>query len=196
MSARNKILKPAGQQPDELEMQVAQALFDLEQSDATLKPDLRPIQFTACKQITSTSETTDGGRKALLIYIPVPLMKQVHRIQQRLVRELEKKFADRHVLFLGHRKIMAKPLRRTRQKQMRPRSRTLTSVHEGVMEDMVYPTEIVGKRCRVSTDGTKVVKVLLDGKDRNAVEYKLDTYASVYRKLTGKQVTFDFHVDA
>jgi len=76
-----------------------------------------------------------------------------------LVRELEKKFSDRHVLIVAQRRIMRKPTRRARVKQARPRSRTLTSVHEKLLEDLVYPTEIVGKRTRVRIDGSKLIKV-------------------------------------
>jgi small subunit ribosomal protein S7e len=76
-----------------------------------------------------------------------------------LTRELEKKFSDRHVVFIGQRRIMRKPGRYSRQKQPRPMSRTLTKVHEKILEDLVFPTEIVGKRTRVCTDGRKVIKV-------------------------------------
>jgi small subunit ribosomal protein S7e len=38
--------------------------------------------------------------------------------------------------------------------------------------------------------------VHLDPKDRNTTEYKLDTFASVYKRLTGKEVSFEFPVDA
>jgi small subunit ribosomal protein S7e len=75
------------------------------------------------------------------------------------VRELEKKFSDRHVLVVAQRRILPKPGRLSRVKQLRPRSRTLNMVHEKLLEDMVYPTEIVGKRTKVRTDGSRVIKV-------------------------------------
>ncbi|KAJ3079162.1 40S ribosomal protein [Quaeritorhiza haematococci] len=87
---------------------------------------------------------------------------------------------------------MRKPTRRSRVKQARPRSRTLTAVHEKLLEDLVYPTEIVGKRTKVRTDGSKLIKVFLDRKDHTSLEYKLDTFSAAYKKITGKDVVFEF----
>lgn len=134
----------------------------------------------------------------------------------RLTRELEKKFSDRHVVFVAQRRMLRKPTRTSRVKQKRPRSRTLTNVHERILEDLVFPTEIVGKRTRVAVDGSKLLKVcvypigpgipasvvtdaptchsLLDSKDATSLEYKLDSFSSVYRRLTGKDVVFEFPV--
>jgi EAL domain-containing protein (putative c-di-GMP-specific phosphodiesterase class I) len=51
VSARSKILKPVGVNPDELELQVAQNILDLEHNAKELKADLRGLQFTAAKEV-------------------------------------------------------------------------------------------------------------------------------------------------
>lgn len=113
-----------------------------------------------------------------------------------MTRELEKKFSERHVLIVASRRILPRPKRSNRSrntlKQQRPRSRTLTAVHDAILTDLVYPVEIVGKRLRTRPDCTKVLKVILDEKERGGVDYRLDTYAEVYRRLTGKGVSFEF----
>ena len=177
------------------------------------------------------------------------------------------------MVLIGQRRIMRKPSSGQRQpKQKRPRSRTLTAVHEAILEDLVYPTEIVGKHTRYRLDGSKICKVrgahaaahmagawtcprtrtckhsvvfwqacllhqcpkrathshrrgssrtrvgphragripciqplltnpaptlatsqvYLDPKESANVEYKVDTFATVYKKLTGKEVKFSF----
>merc|ERR1739847_126608 len=134
-------------------------------------------------------------RKCIIIFVPVPLLRAFQKIQVRLVRELEKKFSGKHVLIIGQRRILPKPTRKTRnQKQMRPRSRTLTAVHDSILEDLSFPAEIVGKGIRVKLDASRVVKVTLEKAQQTNVEHKLDTFASVYKKLTGKDTVFSFEV--
>jgi small subunit ribosomal protein S7e len=82
--------------------------------------------------------------------------------------------------------------RAPRRTQKRPRSRTLTAVHDAILTDLVYPVEIVGKRLRTREDGSKILKVVLDEKERGGVDYRLDTYTEVYKRLTGKGVNFEF----
>ncbi|OCH87902.1 40S ribosomal protein S7 [Obba rivulosa] len=194
MSVQHKIFRTANAPrtaPDETEVNVAQALIDLETNVPELKTELRPLQISAAREVD-----VRGGKKAIVIFVPVPQLKAFHKVQQRLTRELEKKFSDRHVVFVAQRRVLPKPTRNSRVKQKRPRSRTLTNVHEKILEDLVFPTEIVGKRTRVAVDGSKLLKVFLDSKDATSLEYKLDSFSSVYRRLTGKDVVFEFPVQA
>ena len=239
-TARTKIVKErADQEPTELEDDVAKALFELqEQAEAEMKVYLRDLAFESAKEVEVTT-----NKKAVIIQVPYRLLPKYHKrlltnacLQTRLVRELEKKFSGRIVVIIGKRRILRQPLKKERlQKQKRPRSRTLTAVHDAILEDLVYPTQvrkmlpasglatasagcasiavarppsflqdsdlprdvrapaqIFGKRTTVSVDGTKTLKVLLDPNAATQLEYKLDAFATVYKKLTNKDAIFEF----
>merc|ERR1712003_318572 len=180
--------KKSSGEPDAFEQQVATELLNLEMTSTELKASLRSIYITAAKEVDC-----GNGNKAIILYVPFKLLKSVNKIHQRLVRELEKKFSGRHVLIVGQRTILGKSFNRNQKTSgPRPRSRTLTAVQDAILEDIVYPTEIVGKRTRVKLDGKRITKVFLDSKDQANVEGRTDIYASVYSKLTNKQVVFEF----
>jgi len=79
--------------------------------------------------------------------------------------------------------------------QKRPRNRTLTSVYEAILEDLVMPANIIGKRIRHRLDGTRFTKIFLDETDRAAVEDKLDYIVSYYKILTKRDIVFEFRED-
>ena len=172
----------------QLDEAVAKALFDLQSTNVDLAPELAVLQVYGARSVEMAA-----GRKALVVLVPVPQLKAWRRIQLKVSRELEKKFGEYSaVVMVAHRRIAAPPKRGQKVAQMRPRNRTLTKVHDDWLEDMVYPTEIVGRRQRVKSDGSRVTKVLLDAKDKSALEAKVDAFGAVYRKLTGRNVVFEF----
>ena len=79
-----------------------------------------------------------------------------------------------------------------KNKQKHPRSCSLTTVHEVILEDLVSPSEITGKRICKKLNGSWLIKVHLDKAQQNNVEHKVETFSGVYKKLTGKDVNFEF----
>jgi small subunit ribosomal protein S7e len=184
-----KIVKAVGEVPSDLEELVAKSLVELEITSKDMSADLRDLYFLSAKEVDTAS-----GKKAIVIFVPFRLHKRYQKLQSRLIRELEKKFAGRHVVIVAQRTILSKAYARTSGGQLRPRSRTLTHVHSAILDDIVYPTQIVGKRVRFNAAGGRLLKVYLDPKDIKEVDYKLKTFAAVYKKLTAKNVEFVFPV--
>src|SRR5262249_31490727 len=151
-----------------------------------IKAVMQDVYATEARQVKS-----DNGKECVVITIPYKLLSKFRQVQIRLVRELEKKFSPNHVVIIAQRTILPPSNGKTGP---RPRSRTLTAVHETLLEDVVHPLEIVGKRLRVSK-GSKTLRVLLDPKEQNNYETKLETFQTVYQKLTGKRVDFAFPVE-
>ncbi|KAK1386857.1 40S ribosomal protein S7 [Heracleum sosnowskyi] len=65
------------------------------------------------------------------------------------------------------------------------------NVHDAMLEDLVHPAEIAGKRIRYRLDGSKIIKIYLDLKACNETEYKLETVAGVD---CGKNVVSEYHI--
>lgn len=181
-TARDKIKTTKGRQPTPFEDSVAQCLLELQQNNSDLKTSLKNLHISAAKEVE-----VPGNKKSIAIFVPFRLLKEFHQIQGRLVPELEKKLGTTVVL-VAQRRIQ----RPGQTKQKRPISRTLKAVHESILEDIVYPVEITGKRTRVDTKGHTHLKVYLDPREEKVYEGKLDSYSAVYQRLTGRSVTFLF----
>ena len=79
---------------------------------------------------------------------------------------------------------------------MRPRARTLTSVHDALLEDLFTPATIIGRRVRVRVDGSKLHKILVDINDRDTHDSRLRVAAALFKALTTKEVSIEYCQDS
>merc|ERR1712093_706303 len=188
-TARQKIKKEKNAAPSDLENTIAQAFVDLEINNEELRPALKNLYITSAREVVVNKSTA-----AIVVFIPYRLRELFKKNQVRLVCELEKKFSGQHVVLVAQRRIQDKEKHsnmKASKGQVRPRSRTLTAVHEAILGDVVYPANIGAKRTRYQMDGNKQIKVELE--NPYEVSEKLDTFSAVYHALTGKNATFSLH---
>jgi small subunit ribosomal protein S7e len=186
-AATSKVVKKNAETTD-FEKQVAAAFQELESQHSGLREDLKQVFIASAIQFQATFR--EQQRRAILITLHYKSQQSERKIHSTLVAELEKRF-KLPVVIVFQRTILPKFLKMKGQ-QRRPRSRTLTAVHDAILEDILFPFDILGRRMRVKVNGNKIFKVLLDPKDRSLLEDKCETLAAVYRTLTNKEVVFEF----
>lgn len=72
-----------------------------------LRAQLQKLNIMAAKEIEVV-----GGQKAIIIFVPIPQLKSLQKIQVLLVCELEKKFSGKHVVFMAQTRILPKQTRK------------------------------------------------------------------------------------
>lgn len=84
----------------------------------------------------------------LTVFVKVSMVNQMVVVAKMHIQD---------VVVVATRRILRPPKKGSAVQ--RPRTRTLTAVHDAMLEDVVYPAEIVGKRVRFRVDGSKIMKV-------------------------------------
>lgn len=105
---------------------------------------------------------------------------------KKIVADLEKKLKTT-VLLAASRNIHSRWIKKNRT-QKRPFSRTLTSVQEAILNELLLPATIISDRTRVRLDGSSVRKVVLDKSEQHFLEERTEAIRSAYKKLTTRDI--------
>ena len=182
-----KLRKAKRNKPSPFENDVAQALFQLELTHKTLGECLPRFHVNTVKEV----EHPISAKKGLLVFYPLRFVTLVRKVQKVLTSELEKRFPGRVVSLVAQRKIAKRPSDVYKLQQVQ-RSRTSTAVQEAILEDLIFPADVVGRRWRFRTDGSRIMKVYLDSKNQKQLAGRLAMAAYLFKKLTHKVVQFGF----
>ena len=169
-----------------IETTVAQNLTELESAH----PDLKGFSISKVVEIPSADKK---DKKALVVFIPFHHYKALQANYKKLSLELEKRLKT-SVLLVASRTIDSRWIK-FRKSQKRPYNRTLTSVYESILDDLVLPGIIIGKNTRVRLDGTSYIKVTLDKADQHLLEDKVPSIKAAYKLLTTRDIEITFGQD-
>ncbi|OAF69866.1 40S ribosomal protein S7 [Intoshia linei] len=182
-----RLIKSLDEKSTPLEAKVQDAFLEIDKI-SDLRTKLAELYFIKAQEFNV------DGKFVIVIVVPFRQCESYRKLNLRLVTEFEKRLNGKTVIILTDRKMLNKPKRgkKMTEKQKRPRSRTLTSVYENMLEDIVYPARIVGKRIRISTDCSKLYKIHLDEGKRSYSEPRAWAYKHVYQCLTGRKMEIQF----
>merc|ERR1712223_2231124 len=86
ISVSNKMLKKSGAESSPIETQIGQAVLDIQNNaESAMKEQLMQLHMVGAKEFDV------GGRNAIVISVPAPQVVGWRKVQEKLVRELEKK---------------------------------------------------------------------------------------------------------
>lgn len=182
-----KLRKLKRANPSPLENDVAKALYDLEVKHKTLKTVLPRFRVNTAKEVENARFT----KKGLVIFYPLRYLLLVRKVQKTLTAELEKRFPGRVVALVAQRKITKRP-NDVYKLQKVQRSRTSTAVNEGILADLLAPCDVVGRRWKCNTDGSKTMKVFLDSRDKARTAGRIQLIQHLYKQLTHRTVNIGF----
>lgn len=146
---------------------------------ASIVSDVREFQFTNADKRTV---------HALVVYLPFVFVNNNRALVTKIVNEIQKK-KNRHTFILAKRTIINK---KADFKQRIPRNRTLTAVYDALLEDLIFPANVIGRRWRYRLNGTQLGKIFLSEESRAFLEDKVDLIAQLYFALTNRKITFEF----
>ena len=186
---RDKIIKQGDEKPTELEEEVAKALHSLGSKHPNLQAHLKIIFLNSAKMVDY--EQRDGSKdQYLLVRIPHRSLGAYKKVGIVVVDALEAQF-QKTVIVVANRTIIS-PKAKSHPSQMRPRSRTLVTVHKEILNDVVFPSNITDRSMRVQVDGKRQQIVQLDPLDIDLMEDKLDAIIDCYHKLTTHKISLGF----
>ena len=143
-------------------------------------------------KIENVSEVTyEENKTFVLVNVNESAVKNLQTVHLELVKRLESNLG-RPVLVIPSRKtIDGKKFRKFIGKKV-PRTKTLTYVRENLLEDLLYPATVVGKRTRYPRGQSQQLKVLVDAVDRDFISSKTSAICVGYKKLTGHELSIEF----
>ena len=155
-------------------------------SDPDLKKDFESIKIDNAAEVM-----TSDNKRCFLVQVSEDSLKIVHRVHEELVKKIESKFHNPVVIVPNRRRINGNLFRKHRGTKV-PRNQTLTSIYDSLLQDIIFPAALVGKRVRYPKGKARVFKIQVDKSDRNLIEYKLNAIVATYKAFTNRELQVEF----
>ena len=170
----------------EIQKSLASALEKIKDTEKDHKAELESIKIEHANEVQMEKD-----KKCFLVQISTQNMAGFKKLHSMLTKNLEERLSSPVMIIPERKRVNGKDYRTFVSKKV-PRDRTLTSVFDKYLDDILYPATIVGKRIRHSAGKTRTFKVIVDPLDKEVIDYKLPSIISCYRALTNRNLEVEF----
>ena len=126
--------------------------------------------------------------KALVIYLPFAYLRDHKQAVNKLINEVQAKSGS-YAFVVAKRTVVSKW---SDYKQTIPISRTLKDVSDAILEDLLAPGVIIGRRERIRLNGTHLYKIHVNEEARPYLQDKVETITQIYQALTNRKIAIEF----
>merc|ERR1711881_767735 len=184
-----KRLAIGSRQPTDLEREIAKVIYDLAQSSSENREDFKNIYIAGAREF-QINQLGKRDKRVVLIYVPYPSLKSAQKLHYKIVNEIQKRKSIQ-AFITAKRTILSKWIKQ-HHSQMSPRSRTLTSVFDSILDDLLVPGNITARRIRHKLNGKLIYKIWVNEENRPYLEERADAISQIYEALTHRNIQVDF----
>ena len=167
--------------------QVAEILKNLSKSSEENTKLFKNAKVSDVKQFVIKTEDKKS-LKALVIYLPYPYLRDHKQAVNKIINEVQTKTGS-YTFVVAKRTVISKW---SDYKQIIPKSRTLTDVCDSILEDLLVPGSIIGRRMRVRLNGSHLYKIHVSEESRPYLQDKVETITQIYHALTNRKIAIEF----
>merc|ERR1711935_213351 len=184
-----KRLAIKNREPNDLEKEIAKVIYDLAQSSSENREDFKNIYIAGAKEF-QINQLGKRDKRVVLIYVPYPSLKSAQKLHFKIVNEIQKRKSIQ--AFITAKRTILSRWKKIHHSQKRPRSRTLTSVFDAVLDDLLVPGNITARRIRHKLTGKLTHKIWVNEENKPYLEDRADAITQSYETLTHRSIEVDF----
>ena len=179
----------SAQKPNHVD-QVTDIIKNLTKSSEENQKLFKHAKLTDVKQFVIKTDDKKS-LKALVLYLPYPYLRDHKQAVNKIINEVQAKTGN-YTFVVAKRTVISKW---SDYKQKIPKSRTLTDVCDAILEDLLTPGQIIGRRMRVRLNGTHLYKIFVNEESRPYLQDKVETITQIYHALTNRKIAIEFKAE-
>merc|ERR1711998_49571 len=167
----------------------SKVIYDLAQSSSENREDFKNIYIAGATEF-QINQLGKRDKRVVLIYVPYPSLKSAQKLHFKIVNEIQKRKSIQ-AFITAKRTILSRWIK-AHHSQKRPRSRTLTSVFDAILDDLLVPGNITARRIRHKLNGKLTYKIWVNEENKPYLEDRADAITQIYENLTHRSIDIDF----